>query len=61
MAMLAFSHFEKSKNQFQLIRHLIHDMTLGPSCLPADQHLRMSCSQINVPIFANVFFEQMPL
>jgi hypothetical protein len=29
MAMLAFSHFEKFKNQFQLIRHLIHDMTLG--------------------------------
>ncbi len=29
MAMLAFSHFEKSKNQFQLIRHFIHDMTLG--------------------------------
>jgi putative transposase len=28
MAMLAFSHFEKFKNQFQLIRHLIHDMTL---------------------------------
>jgi hypothetical protein len=28
MAMLAFSHFEKSKNQFQLIRHLIHDTTL---------------------------------
>jgi hypothetical protein len=28
MAMLVFSHFEKSKNQFQLIRHLIHDTTL---------------------------------
>jgi hypothetical protein len=25
MAMLAFSSFEKSKNQFQLIRHLIHN------------------------------------
>jgi hypothetical protein len=31
MAMLAFSHFEKFKNQFQLIRHLIHDMTLVSS------------------------------
>jgi hypothetical protein len=28
MAMLAFSHFEKSKNQFQLIQHIIHDLTL---------------------------------
>jgi hypothetical protein len=43
MAMLAFSHFKKSKNQFQLMRHFIHDTTLGPSCLPADQRLRMSC------------------
>jgi hypothetical protein len=30
MAMRAFYHFEKSKNQFQLIRHFIHDTTLGP-------------------------------
>ena len=28
MAMRAFYHFEKSKNQFQLIRHFIHDTTL---------------------------------
>jgi hypothetical protein len=28
MAMRAFFHFEKSKNQFQLIRHFIHDTTL---------------------------------
>jgi hypothetical protein len=28
MAMRAFSHFEKSKNQFQLIRQFIHDTTL---------------------------------
>jgi hypothetical protein len=28
MAMRVFSHFEKSKNQFQLIRHFIHDTTL---------------------------------
>ena len=43
MAMLAFSHFEESENQFQLIRPFIHDTTLGPSCLPAEQPLRMSC------------------
>ena len=43
MAMLAFSHFEKSENPFQLTRYFIHDTTLGPSCLPAEQHLRMSC------------------
>ena len=29
MAMRAFYHREKSKNQFQLIRHFIHDTTLG--------------------------------
>jgi hypothetical protein len=29
MAMLAFSHFEKFKNQFQLTCHFIHDTTLG--------------------------------
>jgi hypothetical protein len=29
MGMRAFSHFEKSKNQFQLIRHFIHDTTLA--------------------------------
>jgi hypothetical protein len=28
MAMRAFFHFEKSKNQLQLIRHFIHDTTL---------------------------------
>jgi hypothetical protein len=28
MAMLAFYQFEKSKNQFQLIRHFIHNTTL---------------------------------
>jgi len=28
MAMRTFSHFEKIKNQFQLIRHFIHDTTL---------------------------------
>jgi hypothetical protein len=28
MAMRAFYHLEKSKNQFQLIRHFIHDTTL---------------------------------
>ena len=28
MAMLAFSHFEKSKNQLQLIRHFILETTL---------------------------------
>jgi hypothetical protein len=28
MAMIAFSHFEKSKHQFQLIRHLIHDTSI---------------------------------
>lgn len=27
--MLTFSHFEKDKNQFQLIRYFIHDLTLG--------------------------------
>jgi hypothetical protein len=26
--MLTFSHFEKDKNQFQLIRYFIHDTTL---------------------------------
>jgi hypothetical protein len=29
MAMLTFSHFEKDKNQFQLIRYFIHDTTLA--------------------------------
>ncbi len=28
MSMRTFSHFEKSKNQLQLIRHFIHDKTL---------------------------------
>jgi hypothetical protein len=28
MAMLAFSHFEKLKNQFQLIRQIMLDLTL---------------------------------
>jgi hypothetical protein len=28
MAMLAFFHFEKFKNQFQLTCHFIHDTTL---------------------------------
>jgi hypothetical protein len=28
MAMLAFYHFEKFKNQFQLTCHFIHDTTL---------------------------------
>ena len=28
MALLAFCHFDKSKNQFQLIRHFILDTTL---------------------------------
>jgi hypothetical protein len=28
MAMRTFSHFEKSKNQFQLIRHFTNDKTL---------------------------------
>jgi hypothetical protein len=41
MAMLAFSRFENSKNQFQLIRHLIHDTTLGNIITGTDQQTGM--------------------